>query len=67
MKNPKREKLLPCPFDGKRARLFDKRLSSVYTDSTALPYKVACCACHASTTWYRVAGTAVAHWNRRSK
>jgi hypothetical protein len=58
IKNPRREILLKCPFDGGKAILQIKAQSH-------MPYHVECVLCHASTTFYRISGHAVYHWNRR--
>lgn len=60
VRNPEREPLLPCPFDGGKARL-DYRLAG------PLHHFVQCTRCHASTTYYRIKGIAVAHWNSRRR
>lgn len=58
LKNPRRETLLKCPFDGGKAVLQIKTQSH-------MPYRIECVLCHATTTSYRIAGHAVFHWNRR--
>lgn len=58
IRNPDREPLKPCPFDGGKAQ--------PRSDGPAhLPYFIDCCRCHARTTYYRTQNLAVLNWNRR--
>lgn len=59
IRNPKREPLKACPFDGGPARL-------IATGPAHLPNAVECMTCHARTTWYRLQNVAVLNWNRRA-
>ncbi len=61
MKNSKRAKLKPCPFDGGKAEL------NPDGELRHMPHSVSCNPCHASTTHYRIAGLAVMAWNKRVK
>jgi Lar family restriction alleviation protein len=61
IKNPRRSRLEPCPFDGGEARLMKDAVR------THLPHFVECKTCHARTGFARLQGAAVSQWNRRSK
>jgi hypothetical protein len=61
MKNPKREKLLPCPFDGGAAGL------SELPPSVRFRFSVRCLKCAVQTPWTKNQGEAVTIWNRRKK
>lgn len=61
LKNRKRARLAPCPFDGGDAQLLTQ------DSPKPLPHYVECTMCHARTTCCRLPSIAVTLWNRRAQ